>query len=237
MSKEPTLDHASKWHDVIWREWRHCQNKLYAEQLFGLVADARVGWGSRVTFMLLEGIIGMVLGLLIGFVATTEWRILQQLLLAGGAIGAGRGLLVSQRLSWRAWLTRLALGLPVEQPNRGLLVIGLLLLLASLIFGPVLWLLLIGLFWGMSGVIQWMTKGLAAANAYSYNSWYFWWRSRPSLDEVEAALAWAALTGLPEKTPLSAPPNALSEPPSDPIEVDFEALRAYARHRNLSQTP
>lgn len=220
-----------KWQNIIWREWRNCRNQQYAAQLFELVADSRVGWGTRLSYVLLDGIVGLIIGLLIGFLITTDWNILRQLMLASGAVGAGRGFLAAQRLSWREWLTRLAFGLPTETPNRGMILIGLLLLAAGVIFGPVLWLLVIGLFWGMSGLIKWMTKGLLAANAFTYSTWYFWWRRRPSLEEVETALLWAAQVGL---SPADIRPTVTDHPlQAGPplVEIDFGELRAFAHRR------
>ena len=226
MSRDPD---QTKWQNILWREWRNCQNTSYAEQLFELVADTPVGWGARLTFMLLDMIIGMMLGLLLGFIFTTEWSILRQLVIAGGVIGAFRGFLASQQLFWRSWLSRLAFGLPTEQPKSGLLLSLLFLLLASLIFGPLLWLLLIGLFWGMSGLIQWMSKELLATNIFTYHAWYVWWPVRPRLDEVEAALKWASDQGLPYPRPFRSN-NPLDIPPP-PVEIDFRALKSQARNR------
>jgi hypothetical protein len=208
---------------------------MYAQYLFELIADTRVGWGTRVTFMLLEAIIGMTLALLIGFVFTTQWLILQQFLWAGGIVGATRGFLASQRLSWRDWLNRLALGLPMQKPDgrRGLVLFFI--LLVSVIFGPILWLLIIGLFWGMSGVIKWMSKSLGGGIAYDHNAWYFWWRGRPPVSEVEAALEWAADIGLPHPQPTSIKDavKLWEQPASPPLEIAFLKLKDYARNREV----
>ena len=146
----PNDDHqVKKWRNILWREWRNCHNKSYAEQLFELVADTSIGWGTRFTLISLDAVIGIVLGLLIGFVGTTEWAILRQLILAGAIVGAVRGGLASYRLNWRDWLARLSFSLPTTAPHSRLLIVGILQLIPTVIFGPFLWCLVIGLFWGM----------------------------------------------------------------------------------------
>ncbi len=225
---------AQPWRKTLWREWRNCGNQAYAKQLFELVADSPVGWGTKSLYVLLDAIIGLVVAFLVGFIWTTNWQVLQQLAWAGATIGAVRGVLAVQRLFWRDWLTRLAFGLPAQQPSSGLLAILGLLLLGSVIFGPFLWLFLIGLFWGMSGLIKWMMEGLVAANPFEYHAWYFWWRGRPPIAEVEAALQEAAEAGIETNSAPPGPAGKLTTSLADPeIEIDFLQLKNFARNREV----
>lgn len=217
------------WQDILWREWRNCGQALYAKQLYELVADYPVGWGTKLAYIILEAIIGFVFGVLLAFVMTNNGAILQQFGVAGGCVGIFRGILATRNLTWRDWLDRLSFGLPSQQPSRGIAALVGLMLVGGMIFGPFLWLFLVGFFWGMSGLIKWMMRGLSAPQPFAYHAWYIWWRRRPSVGQVEAALQVARQV---EKPPLPAddPLRLLLAAP--PVEVDFLELETFARHRD-----
>ncbi len=218
--------------NILWREWRNCRTSDYAQQLFELVADFPVGWGAQVTLMILDGLLGMVLGLLVGFLITTEGAVIFPMITAGGAIGIARGFLAARSLSWRQWLTRLSFGLPTTEPNSRLALAIVGLLLIGVIFSPLVWLIVLGLFWGMSGVLHWMSQGgLNSTQIRTYRAWYGWWRSRPDIPKVEAALKWAKVNDLPKPRPRMSATEALLNPPPPPVEIDFEAMAQFTRNR------
>jgi hypothetical protein len=175
--------------NILWREWRNCADTMLARHLFELVADAPVGWGTRLAMVVLNMMVGMTTGLIIGFVLTSNWLILQQIMGAGGIVGLVRGFLVGRHLSWRDWIDRLAFNLPTEEPSSGLGAFVGLSLLGGLVFGPYALLVLVGLFWGLGGMIQWVNKDQSAQlDPFGYHAWYIWWPVRPSPTEVDAAL-------------------------------------------------
>ncbi len=181
--------HTHNWQKIIWREWRNCQDKMRARNLFELVADAPVGLGTKATAIFFNTIVGMTGGLAFGFIFTSEWAVLRHLVWAGGIVGLARGFGVSRRLSWRAWLKRLSFNLPTTNPSSGLGAILGLSLMGGLVFGPVVWLVLAGLFWSMGGLIQWLNRGPdSSIDPFDYQAWYFWWPKRPNAAELEAAL-------------------------------------------------
>ena len=231
------------WQNIIWREWRNCESSLYARHLFELVADEPVGWGAKLAVLLLSMLSGVFAGLLIGFIVTTEWMILRQFALTGGVIGGLRGFWIGQRLSWRAWLTRLEAIMPAEGLG-GWLLGGLALGVAGgLIFGPIFWLLLVGLFWVMGGVIKWLNRGLTkATDEYQYRTWWIWWRGRPPTHELKTALQqvcqvqpaaraiWTMpLQRLAEKQEQSQPPETLR----DALQSD-DWVEHFVAHHTLS---
>ena len=226
-----TQHDSSNWQHILWREWRNCGNGAYATQLFELLADAPVGWGTKTIYILLDAIVGLVLGVLFGFIWTTNWNFLQQLAWAGSVIGAARGFLAVRDLTWRHWLERLSFSLPTKQPSAGLAALFGLMLIGSIILGPFLWLFIIGLFWSMSGLLKWMMQGLTRANPFSYHAWYFWWWGRPPTNDVEAALQRAAETERPTPAENEITPPGYPSPP--PVEIDFLQLKQYARRREM----
>ncbi|MBM3239024.1 hypothetical protein FJZ31_22250 [Candidatus Poribacteria bacterium] len=122
--------HSSKWQKIIWREWRNCDDKEYANRLFDLVADEPAGWKPMATIVFLCALYGAMAGLPVGILATNwevwnelwegrnelEWSVmwtgLQAFLWWGLGIGAAVGLMVrlcaGRRLTWRTWLARLS---------------------------------------------------------------------------------------------------------------------------------
>ena len=112
------------WQNIIWREWRNCEDEDYAKYLFDLIANKPAGWGAIVIMTLLGILFGVIIGALAGL-ATTNWVVLNQVKMwnlkwpillslawkvgaisgVGGLfIGAVLGRLVPWR-SWLAWLT------------------------------------------------------------------------------------------------------------------------------------
>jgi hypothetical protein len=181
---------ARNWQQTIWREWRHCTDLEYGQHLFELVADDQIGWGSRCSLLVLGAVSGLSLGLVIGAPLTFRWSILQQLAWAGLAIGLARGYVVGRQLSWQAWIHRLESNTPTSSPGRLLGGAALLGLCGFFVFGPLFWLIMAGLFWAMGGLITWLNSGLEDRAAFNPDDrqWWFWWRGRPNLFDVQAAL-------------------------------------------------
>lgn len=103
---------GSDWKNILWREWRYSADEGYAEQIFNLLADQPVGWGSLVSVALLGTLYGQLVGLLLRLlpVSTTlpaplaEGSMALFVWLGGILGGAGALLLGGSHLSWRTWL-------------------------------------------------------------------------------------------------------------------------------------
>jgi RNase P subunit RPR2 len=109
-----------RWQNVIWREWRNCEDEEYAKHLFDLVADEPAGWWASATIALLGTYYGVIGGLLVGLIATNwevrsrpemwrlMWPTLQGFVFKVGPVGSIMGLLIramqERQLSWRSWL-------------------------------------------------------------------------------------------------------------------------------------
>jgi hypothetical protein len=108
---------AQNWKDILWREWRHCQDEEYAQYLFNLIGPTFLGWGSTIAITLTGTLYGLLAGYLLGLIAAGwntpvgEWVFsgARPLLLAwlGGVIGGIASVWVSRQLSWRKWLALL----------------------------------------------------------------------------------------------------------------------------------
>lgn len=100
---------------IIWREWRNCEDEEYAHHLFELVVDEPVNWWAIVISGLLGLIYGAVAGLLLSLLPGQEMEIIavNQGIFWGGIIGGGSGLLISlwltsqRQLAWGAWFNAL----------------------------------------------------------------------------------------------------------------------------------
>lgn len=115
--------HSRKWQKIIWREWRNCNDRYYANHLFDLVAYERAGWEAIVTIVLPGALYGVIAGLLVGLIATNLdvwiepkkweliWTEMQAFLLwglgFGGTIALIMRIVLGRRLTWQAWLARL----------------------------------------------------------------------------------------------------------------------------------
>jgi hypothetical protein len=178
------------WRQVIWREWRHCHDIEYEAHLFKIVADAPTGLSSRLLLILFDATGGAAIALLVGFVFTLRLDILLQLMLTGGLMGLLHGLYRARNLTWRVWLERLQSNTPTA--SAGQLFFGglALLLLTGMVFGPLAWLAIVGLFWSFGGLVYWINSATNPAETYRSHDrrWWFWWRERPHLLAVEAAL-------------------------------------------------
>jgi hypothetical protein len=178
------------WEQIIWREWRHTTDPEYGQQLFELVADRPAGWPARISLIGLNALTGTSVALVLGFMLSSHWEILRQFVWAGSLVGGTTGYLAGRGLSWRRWLERLAANTPTSDWPRFIGSAVLLGFTGGLIFGPVFWLGLAGLFWGIGGWLPWLNRGSSSANPHTPEErrWWFWWRRRPWLPEVEAAL-------------------------------------------------
>ena len=171
---------SASWRTIIWREWRHCTDPAYAQHLFELVGHDLVGSGARLSIALLNGLAGSALVILIGLLLTFNWTILQHFVWAGGAVGAAFGIFWGRRQTWQAWLDRLSSNTPIGDLGRFLPVAALIGIIGGMIFGPVFWLVIIGLFWGIGDLINWINRGLTTSpiNRLEERKWWFWWRKR-----------------------------------------------------------
>ena len=213
----------SSWESVIWREWRHCDHPSYARQLYRLVSYRPASWLIVVAFSVLDGIVGMGVSLFLSFVVTTDWQTLQQLMLAGGLIWAARGYIVTRNIDWDDALIRLSILFPTDQP-RGWLGLSLLFLLCtSIVFGPLLWLLLISLFWGVSGLILWTARQTSKISPFVNREWFRWWIGRPSVEAVQAAIveAQAALRQADQENDEFTPPT-----------IDMDIVKNFLHQRS-----
>ncbi|RMF03050.1 MAG: hypothetical protein D6768_06795, partial [Chloroflexi bacterium] len=104
---QPMQNSTREWKKIIWREWRYCHDIDYEERLFKLVGSDPPGWGSRVTLIFLNAVAGAALAVVAGFVLTTNWVVLGNVLWAGALVGAFSGVLAGRHLTWEKWLTRL----------------------------------------------------------------------------------------------------------------------------------
>jgi hypothetical protein len=236
---------AQNWQQIIWREWRHSHDIEYTQQLFDLVADGPTGWGTRLSLILLSTIAGASIGILIVLPATFEGAILQQLALAGMIVGAARGYLQSRHLSWRRWICRLESNTPSGNLSRlvgGMVLLGL---LGGMIFGPVFWLMMAGLFWAIGGVITWLNQSLEETEAFNPEErhWWFWWRNRPPLVDLHSALQHVCTVSPSAHEIWSDPLRRLTETRHQPVSPDelIDALlshdwveRFIARHALIS---
>ena len=181
---------SENWQQIIWQEWRHCQDMEYGQHLLELVAQERVGPGAKLSLMLFDAIAGAALGILLIAPFTLQWWVIQQFALAGLLIGAARGYIVGRNLLWQDWLQRLEANSPGSSPGR--LIGGAVLLGACgfMIFGPLFWLVMLGMFWMMGGVITWLNRSLDKQDKFNPEDrrWWFWWHSRPHLFLVITAL-------------------------------------------------
>jgi|GEM_PF-2219303 len=181
---------SQNWQQIIWREWRHCLDAEYGKQLFELVADEPVGWSVQVSLTLFTLVSGTTIGVLIGFPLTLDATLLQQFAIVGGVIGAARGFIVSRHLSWRDWLIRLESNTPTTSPGRLFWSTVLLGLCGFMLFGPVFWLVIAGLFWALGDLITWLNRSIDKRRNYNPEDrkWWFWWRDRPHLFDLEIAI-------------------------------------------------
>jgi hypothetical protein len=181
------------WKQIVWREWRHCHDIDYEAHLFKIVADDPTGWSSRLILVLLNAVCGAALALITGFIFTLNLSILLQLMLVGAIAGGGIGIITARNLTWRIWLGRLQSNTPTASAGRlvfGGLMLGL---LTGMVFGPLAWLAIAGLFWGFGGLIFWINNATDETETYRSpdRRWWFWWRNRPHLFQVENALRYA----------------------------------------------
>ncbi len=233
------------WRKSIWQEWRHTNDLEFAENLFELVAEEPVGWGAKCSLIFLSALAGAALGILIVAPITFEWTILQYLALAGGIIGLVKGYLQGLRLTWRNWLNRLESNTPTD--NLGRLVVAVLLMgcVGGMVFGPVAWLMMTGLFWAIGGLISWLNRGLAETVTYDHEErrWWFWWRKRPTLVDLQAALDQASGVSADAQEFWSEPLHRLAVSRRKPAPLDklIDALlssdwveRFIARHTLVS---
>ena len=184
------------WQQIIWQEWRHCQDTEYGQRLFEIVAGERVGPGAKLSLILFDAIAGASLGILLIAPFTLQWWIIQQFALAGFLLGAARGYVVGRTMVWQDWLQRLESNSPGSSPGR--LMGGVVLLggCGFMIFGPIFWLEMLGLFWVMGGVITWLNRSLDKGDKFNPEDrrWWFWWHTRPHLFLVKTALEQASTT-------------------------------------------
>ena len=113
VSSPASDDQTLAWIDILWREWRNCEDETYARHLFELVVDTLVGAKSAPVIVLLGWLYGTPAGYLLGLIAANfnqleAWQLAGKLPLAlallGGLAGAFGSVWISRWLSWRVWL-------------------------------------------------------------------------------------------------------------------------------------
>lgn len=214
----------AKWQHVIWREWRYSQDEEYARQLYELVADEPAPLMSLGVIIFFSTITGAAIGLVGALVVSQRVLVMQYLMLTGAAIGFVRGCFVGWRLSWRAYLSRLGASLPVGSPDDwlggGVLLMGL----GTLTMGPPFWMVLMALFWGVGGLINWLNTGFKPpTNEYTYRIWFFWWYGIPSRSQLMAALQQAG-HDRPASNQIWATPLRLMLTPPSPAGAPQKAI-------------
>ncbi len=67
-SKQPsaTAGHSQNWQNIIWREWRNCDDEEYARRLFELVVDKPTEWWT----VMISALLGLLYGVLAGCLLT-----------------------------------------------------------------------------------------------------------------------------------------------------------------------
>lgn len=107
-----TNDYTKNWQGTLWREWRNCNDKAYADHLFELVIDEPVDrWGMVVFVLFIALLVGLggwlLVQLLYPQTVTTNWGMWA---MAGVVTGGILGFLVMWLLKltshaiWRFWL-------------------------------------------------------------------------------------------------------------------------------------
>lgn len=179
-----------EWKKIIWREWRYCHDFDYEERLFKLVGGDSPGWGSRATLIFLNAAAGAALAVVAGFALTLNWIVLGNMLWAGALVGGFSGVLAGRHLTWEKWLTRLQSNSPTGSFAQLVSATIVLALVGGMIFGPLAWVAMAGLFWAFGGLITWINNASDETEIYRSGDrrWWFWWRGRPRLQQVEAAL-------------------------------------------------
>jgi hypothetical protein len=198
---------AQNWQKIIWQEWRHTSDLEFAGHLFNLVSGQPTGWGTRLSLTLVSIASGASLGVLVISPLTLRWDTLKYMAIAGGIVGAAYGFFRSQGLTWQDWIHRLQSNTPTTSIAK--MVSGVLLLacVGGMVFGPVFWLMMAGLFWAIGGLISWINRGMDDLDKYDPEDrrWWFWWRKRPPLNQLETALQQASDTS-PEAAEVWAEP-------------------------------
>ena len=179
------------WQKTIWREWRYTNDIEYGNYLFAIVADEPAGWGAKACATILAALTGATVAFLAALAVTISWQLWQQMFMLGGFAGACYGFVRSRNLTWQDWLHRLEANTltGVNPVQAGFGIIGLI-LIGGMILGPLAWVSLVGLFWGVGSIIGWLNHSLDNVKQYKAEDrkWWVWWHGRPTLAEVETAL-------------------------------------------------
>jgi len=204
---------SNSWQQIIWREWRHSADPLYTDRLFRVVSDQPLGLGAQISVVVLNAVGGAALGVLVGLLFTSSWATLKHVVWLGGLLGIIYGWILAKKYTWRGWLERLSSNTPTGSFSRlifGILALGV---IGGMVFGPIFWLSAIGLFWAFGDVITWINRGITTSRQDRLDDrrWWFWWRKRPHLLEVEQALQQACLTSPEAQKLWQAPLHRLAE--------------------------
>ncbi|MCB0165174.1 MAG: hypothetical protein KDI79_13160 [Anaerolineae bacterium] len=109
----PTLRQSPRnWQQIIWREWRNCDDAAYAEHLFRLIDGEPVDRGAIFMVTALGALSGIVVGWLIATIFFGQVPVITRLglgVVLGGLAGAGSSylfgrLLQSKQTTWNHWL-------------------------------------------------------------------------------------------------------------------------------------
>lgn len=207
------MNTSNSWQQIIWREWRHSSDPLYTDRLFKLVSDQPLGWGAQMSVIMLNALGGAALGILVGLLFTSSWGTLKHMVWLGGVLGVIYGWVQSKKFTWRTWLERVASNTPTG--NFGRLVVSLIVMgiIGGMVFGPLFWLTTAGLFWAFGEIITWINRSVTTTgqNWLDERRWWFWWRKRPHLLEVEQALHQACTTSQEAQELWQAPLHRLTK--------------------------
>ncbi|MCB0192651.1 MAG: hypothetical protein KDJ65_11965 [Anaerolineae bacterium] len=201
------------WQDVIWREWRHSRDPVYADRLFRLVSGQSLGIGGQTSVIILNAIGGAALGVLVGLLFTSSWATLKHMVWLGGLLGIIYGWILAKKYTWRDWLERLSSNTPTGNFSKIIISIIALGAIGGMVFGPIFWLSAVGLFWAFGDVITWINRGVNTSRRDGFDDrrWWFWWRKRPHVLDVEQALQQAQITSLEAQELWQAPLRRLAE--------------------------
>lgn len=98
-------EQTQNWQQIIWREWRNCEDEEYAQHLFNLAANEPMGWKNQLLIALLGVWFGAQAGFLLDMLPVLP---MTPLLTWVGVVGGGLGgVWLGRRKPMRWWLAAL----------------------------------------------------------------------------------------------------------------------------------
>ena len=217
-----TQDISQGWQNIIWREWRNCEDEEYARHLFNLVADGKIGWKNKAVITLLGVLFGFLMGLLIDLMLLPITYPL--FVWIGGLVGGGGAFWLGQQISPRQWLASLTPNYPFRDFGwlHRLLILAL---IAGIFIIPNV-LLMIGLIWGLiGGLVLGLVLGLLSWPLLGLISLKFF--QGQMLTPADALIGWASVgVGIGIGVLLGTRPNL-------ELEYEYRAVCFWWRERPL----